>query len=253
MPELSWGGRRLVGVLLTVVLVGAVLTWMALRARGADSSDHADPATSLPACADLAGTTLGPLGEDPAWNGCLTESGAAVASHRYECSGLREVVAPSGEERPLADATAVVFLPDAGLMAVTGQPWAESPNSRAAYLRTPFALLVMHRCAELRSLPHEGTVSAGCDLDDTPIDLLTTQGCRLDGEHHAAAGRTCNYTDGDQGVRWEQWSITVPGLPGPGDSSVLESGPDEQWRMVPERYRDERCSTHPDDWDAAWR
>lgn len=258
MPGVSRGARRLAGVVLTVVLVAAVATWMALRAHGADSSDgtdtDADAANLLPACADLLGTTLGALDEDPAWNGCLTDGGAAVTSYRYECSDLREVVAPSGDERPLADEAAVVLLPDAGLVAATGQPWSESQNARAAFLRTPFAMLPGYRCAELRSLPHEGMVSVDCAFDEIPLDLLTTQGCSREGDHHAAVGRTCGYTDGDQGVVWEQWSIDVPGIPGTSISAVaLESGPDEQWRTVPPDHRDERCSTPPDDWDDTWR
>ena len=59
--------------------------------------------------------------------------------------------------------------------------------------------------------------------------------------------------DRDIGVTWEQWSIEVPPLGGPDDTTVLESGPDEQWWMVPGQYRDERCATPPDEWDPAWR
>lgn len=121
--------RRLVGVLLAGALVGAVVTWLALRAQGADAPDAAGPAAP-PACADLLGTQLGPLGEDQGWNGCVTDGGAAVQSHRYACSGLRRSLVPRGEE-PLADEAAVVFLPDAGLTAAAGQPW----SSRRAPVR----------------------------------------------------------------------------------------------------------------------
>lgn len=246
MPELTRNGRRLVALVLAVVLVGAVVTWLALRGAGAD-------AAALPACADLPGTELGELGEDPAWNGCLTDGGAAVRSYRYECSGLRRILAPRGEER-LADEAAVVFLPDAGLIAATGQDWVESPGIWPAYLRTPFAMLVAYRCDELRSLPHEGMEPASCDLDDVPLDLLTTQGCSSqEGQYYAAVGRTCGYFEFDVTVSWEQWSIDVPDHRGVDDEIVLESGPDEEWWMVPGQYRDERCATHPDDWDPAWR
>ncbi|SDE35630.1 hypothetical protein SAMN05660485_00683 [Blastococcus fimeti] len=242
------GILRLVAVVLAGVLVGALLGWLALRDRGADDAG----ASALPACAELAGTGLGPLDEDPAWNGCLTADGAAVRSYRYECSGLRWISFPSGDEQRLGDGH-VVFLPDAGLTGAEGQPWVGEPGVRPGYLRTPFAMLVMYRCDELRSLPHDGMQPPSCDLDDVPLDLLATQGCTLEGEHHAAVGRSCSYPDFDIGVSWEQWSIAVPGLGGPGDATVLESGPDEQWWMVPGQYRDERCATPPDEWDPAWR
>lgn len=242
---------RLVVVALAGVLVGALLAWLALREGGADGADAGSSA--LPACAELAGTELGELGEDPAWDGCLTDGGAAVRSYRYECSGLRGLLPGSGREQELADEAAVVFLPDAGLMAATGQPWVESRGARAAYLRTPFAMLVEYRCDELRSLPHDGMVSAGCDLDDVPLDLFGTQGCTRDGQYYSAVGRTCSYPDFDVYTSWEQWSIEVPDFRGVEGVIVLESGPDEQWWMVPAASRDERCATPPDDWDPAWR
>ncbi len=245
MRQLSWTGRGVVAVVLAVVLVGAVATGVALRARGADSQ-------ALPSCAELAGTRLGALGEDPAWNGCVTDTGAAVPSYRYECSGLREVSAPGGRA-PLADESAVVFLPDAGLVAATGQEWSGTArDSQPAYRRTPFALSVPYRCDELRSVPDDSKVLAGCDLDDVPLDLHSTQGCRHDGEVRAAVGRTCGYVDFDLTVSWEQWSIEAPDLPGRDDDIVLESGPDEQWWAVPAAYRDQRCATPPDAWDPAW-
>ena len=252
MRQLSSYGRRLVAAVLAVVVIASLATWLALEARGADDPEVSG-ASSLPDCADLLGTDLGPLGEDPAWNGCLTGSGAAVPSYRYECSALAEVLVPSGEEQPLADEAGVVFVPDAGLLAVTGKPWFAAQNSRQAYLRTPFALLSAYRCAELRSLPHDGMSSVGCDLDDIPLDLVTTQGCSVDGRRYTAVGRTCGYVDGDQGTTWEQWSIEVPGLPASDRPVVLETGPDEQWQMVPGEHRDERCSTSPGEWDPAWR
>jgi hypothetical protein len=251
MRQLSWTRRGVVAVALAVVLTGSVVTGLALRAEGADSSGTAGP-SSLPACADLAGTPLGPLGEDTGWNGCLTDDGAAVQSYRYECSGLRRLLAPRGEER-LDDESAVVFVPDAGLVAATGQDWVRKPrDSHPAYLRTPFAMLVPYRCDDLRSLPHDGKVLASCDLDDVPLDLHTTQGCRHEGEVRVAVGRTCGYFDFDITVSWEQWSIEAPDLPGRDDDIVLESGPDEQWWAVPAAHRDQRCATPPDEWDPAW-
>ncbi len=242
---------RLVAVVLAGVLVGALLAWLALRDRG---GDDAGAVGALPACAELAGTELGPLDEDPAWNGCVTDGGAAVRSYRYECSGLREQSAGSGTEEDVAEEGAVVLLPDAGLLAAAGQPWVQVRNAQIAYLRTPFALLVGYRCDELRSLPpQDGTVSAGCDLDDVPLDLFTTQGCSQEGRFYAAVGRTCSYPDFDMNTSWEQWSIAVPDFRGVQDVIVLESGPDEQWWAVPAAHRDERCSTPPDEWDPAWR
>ncbi|WP_040338628.1 hypothetical protein [Candidatus Blastococcus massiliensis] len=236
-------GSRLVALVLAVVLAAAVVTWLAMRNSGAD--DTAAGSSGLPSCADLAGTDLGPLDEDPAWNGCVTEGGAAVRSYRYECSGLRRVTYPDGDERRLAAEAAVVFLPDAGLTAATGQPWVEVHGVRAAHLPTPFVMLGPYRCDELRSLPHGGSSPASCALDDVPLELSTTQGCSREGQYYAAVGRTCIYPDWDIGVLWEQWSIDVPGLGGPDDPTVLESGPDEEWWMVPGQYRDERCSTPP--------
>jgi len=248
VPELN--GRRLVAVVLAVVLAGAVVAWLAVRDRG---EDDAGEAGALPACAELLGTELGDVNEDPAWNGCVTDGGAAVRSYGYECSGLRASLVPSGERR-LADEAAVVFLPDAGLMAATGQPWVESRMAQTAFLRTPLTMLVQYRCDELRSLPPpDGIVSVDCAIDDVPLDLSTTQGCTREGQYYAAVGRPCGYTDWDTGVPWEQWSIEPPPFGGPDDTTVLESGPDEQWWMVPGQYRDERCSTHPDEWDEAWR
>ncbi len=251
MPELTRNGRRLVALVLAVVLVGAVVTWLALR--GTESTGAAAPA-AVRACSELLGIELGPVGEDPAWNGCVTDGGAAVRSYGYECSGLRGLLPGSGREQELADEAAVVFLPDAGLMAATGQPWVASRMAHTAFLRTPFAMLVEYRCDELRSLPPlDGIVTVDCALDDVPLDLVTTQGCTSEGQHYAAVGRTCGYPDFDTTTSWEQWSIEVPPFGGPDDTTVLESGPDEQWWMVPGQYRDERCSTHPDDWGPAWR
>ena len=249
MRALNVNGRRLLALVLAVALVGALVTWLAVRARGADGPGAGS--SSLPGCEELVGTELGALDEDPAWNGCVTDGGAAVRSYRYECSGLRESLVPRGERR-LADEAAVVFLPDAGLLGATGQPWVPVQNARAAFLRTPFAMLVSYRCDELRSLPHDGMGPVDCAFDDIPLDLLTTAGCTREGTHYAAVGRTCGYVDGDQGVVWEQWSIEVPLLGGPDVTTVVESGPDEQWWMVPGQHRDERCSTHPDEWDEAW-
>lgn len=245
MRQLTWTGRGVVAVVLAAVLVGAVATGLALGAR-ADSS-------SLPACADLAGTRLGSLDEGPGWQGCLTEGGAAVQSYRYECSGLRRVSPPNGDEERLADEAAVVFLPDAGLVAATGQDWVRSPYPSYPAV-TPFAMLMPYRCDELRSRPHDDLAPVGCSLDELPLDLRSTQGCSQDGAYHAAVGRTCVYPDWDIGVLWEQWSIDVPDRAGRPDAYVLESDPDELWQMtVPEGHRDERCSTHPDAWDPAWR
>ncbi|WP_255362480.1 hypothetical protein [Blastococcus aurantiacus] len=236
--------------MLAVVLVGSVVTGLALRASSADSEGGT---SALPACADLAETRLGPLGEDPAWNGCLTDDDAAVRAYRYQCSGLRESLVPSGEARR-ADESAIVFLPDAGLVAATDQEWFRRPrNQHPAYLRTPFALSVPYRCDELRSLPHDGMVLASCDLDDVPLDLHSTQGCSEDGQVYTALGRTCSYPDFDLTTSWEQWSIEPPDLPGRNDDIVLESGPDEQWWAVPAAHRDQRCWTPPDEWDPAWR
>jgi len=246
MRQASWTVRGVVAVVLAVVLVGAVVTGVALRARGADSA-------ALPTCADLDGTRLGAPGEDPAWNGCLTGEGVAVQSYRYACSGLRDVGGSRGRS-PLADESGVVFLPDAGLVAATGREWSGTArDSHPAYLRTPFALSVPYPCDALRSLPHDGTVLASCDLDDVPLDLFSTQGCRHEGEVRTAVGRMCGYVDFDTTVPWEQWSIEAPDLPGRDDDVVLESGPDEQWWAVPAAYRDQRCATPPDQWDPAWR
>ena len=245
MQELTRNRQRPVAVVLAVVLVGAAVTLLALRAGGAAG------VAALPACDELAGTELGEMGEDPAWNGCLTDGGAAARSFRYECSGLRRISFPSGAEQRLGDG-AVVLLPDAGLTGAQGQPWAEQPGTRPVYLPTPFAMLVAYRCDELRSLPHDEMATAACALDDVPLDLYSTQGCSQDDQNYAAVGRTCVYTDWDIGVSWEQWSIDVPDHRGVDDDIVLESGPDEQWWMVPEQYRDERCSTPPDQWDPAW-
>jgi len=248
MRQVSPTGRRLVAVVL-VVVGGAVAAWLTVRASGAAPAES----SPLPDCGELAGTRLGPVDEDPGWNGCLTAEGAAVQSFRYECSGLRDVSAPRSAD-PLADESAVVFIPDAGLVAATGQDWSRTPrDSHPSYLRTPFALSVPHRCDELRSLPHDATVLASCDLDDVPLDLHTTQGCRQDGRIHPALGRTCGYVDFDTTVTWEQWSVEAPDLPGRHDDRVLESGPDEQWWDVPAAHRDERCATPPEEWDPAWR
>lgn len=242
---------RVVVVVVAVLLGGALVTWLALRGTGTPA--EAAPA-AIPACSELLGTELGPVGEDPAWNGCVTDGGAAVRSYGYECSGLRGLLPGSGREQELADEAAVVFLPDAGLMAATGQPWVGSRMAEIAFLRTPLTMLVEYRCDELRSLPPpDGIVTVDCSLDDVPLDLPTTQGCTREGQYHAAVGRPCGYIDGDTGVPWEQWSVEPPPFGGPDDTTVLESGPDEQWWMVPGQYRDERCSTHPDEWDPAWR
>ncbi|MBJ7453400.1 MAG: hypothetical protein JHC71_15165 [Blastococcus sp.] len=248
MRKLSWTTRRVVPVVLAVALAGSVLTWLAFRASGAESSDR----SSLPDCGELVGTRLGALGEDPAWNGCLTDDGAAVQSYRYECSGLRKSTPPGGEDL-LAAESAVLFLPDAGLVAATGQEWSGTArDSHPAYLRTPFALSVPYRCDEFRSLPDDSRVLASCDLDDVPLDLYSTQGCRHEGEVRVAVGRMCGYFEFDITVSWEQWSIEKPDLPGRDDDMVLESGPDEQWWAVPAAYRDQRCATPPDEWDPAW-
>ena len=252
MRQLSSNGPRLLAAALAGLLIGSAAAWLALEARDVEAPEVSGLG-QLPACGDLPGTELGRPGEDPAWNGCLTPGGAAVQSYRYECSALREVLVPSGEEQLVADEADVVFLLDAGLVAATGQPWVEQQNSRLAYARTPFALLSSYRCAELRSLPHEGMISAGCDLDEVPVDLFTTQGCTVDGQLHSAVGRTCGYVDGDQATTWEQWTIEIPSPGGSGGSLLLETGPDAQWQVVPEGYRDERCSTSPDEWDPAWR
>jgi hypothetical protein len=248
MPVVRWRAGRLVAVATVAVLVGALLTWLAVRATGAHEADVA----ALPACAERLGTELGAVGEDPAWNGCVTDGGAAVRSYGYECSGLRESLAPRGEQW-LADEAAVVFLPDAGLMSATSQPWVESRMAQSAFLRTPLTMLVHYRCDELRSLPpQDGIVSVDCALDDVPLDLVTTQGCVLEGQFYAAVGRVCSYPDFDLTTSWEQWSIDVPDLRGVEDEMVLESGPDEQWWAVPAAHRDERCSTPPDEWDQTW-
>ncbi|MBN1094098.1 hypothetical protein JKP75_16985 [Blastococcus sp. TML/M2B] len=236
--------RRLVVAVVAGLLVGGLLTWLVVRDRSADV------AAALPACDEMAGVELGALGEDPAWNGCLTGDGAAVQSYRYECSSLRESLVPR-VERELADESAVVFLPDVGLMAAEGQPWVEARSAQAAFLRTPFAMSAHYRCDELRSLPPaDGIDAVDCALDDVPLDLVTTQGCSREGEVHPAVGRPCSYPDFDMNTSWEQWSIEVPGL---GGGLVLESGPDEQWWMVPGEFRDERCSTAPAEWADAWR
>lgn len=93
---------RLVAVVLAGVLVGGVLAWLGLGDRGAGDGAASSP---LPACAELARTELGPLDEDPAWNGCLTADGAAVRSYRYECSGLRGISFPSGTSSGWATGT----------------------------------------------------------------------------------------------------------------------------------------------------
>ena len=248
--QLIWTGRG-VAVVGAMVLAGAVVTGLVLRAQG-DDAGGAD-SSSLPACADLEGTRLGALGEDPAWNGCLTDEGVAVQSYRYECSGLRDVSARGGEDL-LADGSAVVFLPDAGLVAAPDREWSGTGrDSHPAFLRTPFALSVPYRCDELRSLAHDSAVLADCALDDVPLDLYGTQGCRHEGEVRAAVGRMCGYFEFDLTVSWEQWSIGAPDLPGRDDDIVLESGPDEQWWAVPAAFRDQRCSTPPDEWAPEWR
>ena len=249
MRQLRWTSRRVAPFVLAVVLAGSAVIWLALRVSGAESADRS---SELPDCGDLAGTRLGPLGKDSGWNGCLTDERAAVQSYRYECSGLRESVAPRGENQ-LADESAVMFLPDAGLVAATGQDWSRTArDSHPAFLRTPFALSVPYRCDELRSLPHESKVLADCGLDDVPLDLLSTQGCRHEGEVRVAVGLMCGYFEFDITVSWEQWFIEAPDLPGRDDDMVLESGPDEQWWAVPAAYRDQRCTTPPDEWNPAW-
>ena len=250
MRQLGWAGRRVVPLVLAVVLAASVITWLAVRAPGAAS---AGGSSALPACADLAGTRLGPSGDDPGWNGCLTDGGAAVQSYRYECADLRRSLAPRGEER-LADEAGLVFLPDARMVAAAEQDWVQSPYPwYPPGLGTPFAMLVPYRCDELRSLPHADVVPVHCSLDEVPLDLRTTQGCTLEGRYYAAVGRICGYFEFDITVSWEQWSIDPPDYKGREDAFVLESGPDEQWQTVPAAFRDERCTTPPDQWDPAWR
>ena len=232
-----------------LLAVAALVVGMAVRSQ--ETARAQGEAAVLPTCTTLLGTELGPLDEDPAWGGCVTDAGAAVQSYRYQCTDLRRIVPPRGEER-VADEAAVVLLPDAGLLAASGEPWLESANPGVAFIRTPVDMLVPYRCGELRSLPHEGMTVARCDLDMTPLDLFTTQGCRGDGEHHPAVGRECRYADGDIGVQWEQWSIGVPGQASDGVPLVLESGPDEVWALAPESHRDERCATPPDEWAHDW-
>ena len=247
MRQLSWTSRRVVPVVLVVVLAGAVPPgWRSgPRARSPPTGHRYRTAATR-------GDATRPLGEDPAWNGCLTDDGAAVQSYRYECSGLRKSTPPSGEDQ-LAAESAVLFLPDAGLVAAPGQEWSGTArDSHPAYLRTPFALSVPYRCDEFRSLPDDSRVLASCDLDDVPLDLYSTQGCRHEGEVRVAVGRMCGYFEFDITVSWEQWSIEKPDLPGRDDDMVLESGPDEQWWAVPAAYRDQRCATPPDEWDPAW-
>lgn len=246
MRQLSWTRRRFVAA----VLLGAVVTWLAVR--DADAVDQAGRG-ALPACTDLPGTRVGPLGDDPGWNGCVTDDGAAAQSHRYECSDLRRGLVPRGEEK-LADEAPVVLLPDARMVAAAEHDWVRSPYPwYPAGRDTPFAMLVPYRCDELRSLPHDGVAPVHCSLDEVALDLRTTQGCTLQGRYYAAVGRTCGYFEFATTVSWVQWSIDPPDFNGREDAFVLESGPDEQWQAAPAAHRDERCSTPLDEWDPSWR
>lgn len=236
------------GIAALLTIVAAALA-VALLDRDLDIA--AAGGSTLPRCAELPGSELGPRGKDPSWGGCTTDEGVAVQSYVYECAGLRVITPPRGERR-LAEKAAVVVIPDAGVVGAAGQPWQERDH-RTSFLRTPFAMLVPFRCDGLRSLPHDGVDTARCDLDGVPIDLFTTEGCGGDGGHHDAVGRQCRYTDGDQGVTWEQWWIDGLDMDRGGGPATLESGPDELWAVMPVRHRDERCANGPDEWDSAWR
>lgn len=86
----------------TLVVLVAVLAGLSIAAAVLQTEDGDGPEASLPPCSDLTGRPPVTLGEDPAWGGCLTGDGAAVQSYRYECTGLREVLPPDGEERQIA-------------------------------------------------------------------------------------------------------------------------------------------------------
>lgn len=253
----DWGlvmRRLMVGFLFGVVVAGgAVLSF------GDQGVEHgvatAEPQSSLPLCRDLPGTEVetGPTG--PGWNGCLTSNGAAVQSSRYQCSGLRRMVPSEGTEVHLADVANVALIPDAGLLGVDvdGQQWYGQEFS-TAYHRTPFRMLAPHyRCRELRSLAHEGLAISRCDLDATPVNLFTTQGCETDGAYYPAVGRMCEYLDGDIMAQWEQWWMDGPVRDYGTGPLTIESRPDGLWALTPPNHRDERCETDPDAWDPSWR
>lgn len=240
-------------------LVGAVIAGGAVLGFGGQEVERgvatAGPRPSLPWCRDLPGTEVetGPTG--PGWDGCLTSNGAAVQSARYQCSGAQRTVPSDGTEEDLADVANVVLIPDAGLLGVgaAAQQWHDQEYS-AAYHRTPFRMLVPHyRCRELRSLAHEGLAISRCDLDATPVNLFTSQGCETDGVYYPAVGRLCEYLDGDTMAQWEQWWMDGPVRDYGTGPLTIESRPDGLWALTPPDHRDDRCETDPDAWEASWR
>lgn len=246
--------RLMIGFLMGALIAGgAVLVFGGQEVeRGAATPGRQ---SSQPSCGDLPGTEVetGPTG--PGWDGCLTSSGAAVQSSRYQCSGLQRTVPSDGTEEDLADVANVVFIPDAGLLGVgaPGQHWHTQEYS-TAYHRIPLRMLVPnYRCRELRSLAHEGLAISRCDLDATPVNLFTSQGCETDGTYYPAVGRLCEYLDGDMMAQWEQWWMDGPVRDYGTGPLTIESRPDGLWALTPPDQRDDRCETDPNSWDASWR
>lgn len=247
-------GRRawIAGLIVTLPVI-AVTAFDVGRTTSDDAAVAPEiPSSDLPRCDSLEGRALGSFDEGSGWGGCVTPAGAAVQSYRYLCSGLSEVLPPDGNERTLADEAPVVLLPDADLLGVAGGEWRSSDFS-GAYSRTPFSMLTPYRCEELRALPHEGLPQARCDVDEHEVDLFTTQGCRSDEGSRAAVGRLCEYFDYDITARWEQWWIEDLASDYGNGPLVMESHPDGRWALTPEGNRDDRCSTHPDEWSPQWR
>lgn len=54
-------------------------------------------------------------------------------------------------------------------------------------------------------LVHGRLAISACDLDATPVNLCTSQGCEIDGTYYPAFGRLCQYLDGDTMAQWERW------------------------------------------------
>ena len=207
-----------------------------------DASREADP-PSVPRCEDLADTTFA---VDHAETGCVTADGAALQGYRFECLDA----VSDGPVDPLRQ---VMLIPDAGLVATSGQPWQEL-GELAAYHRTPFNMLLGAgiECTGLRSVPSDWPIRVGCDLDEVRIDFVSLQGCELDGVYYATVGRSCTYQDGDQTSSWEQWWLdaSVAGGPAP---AVETAGPPETWTLIDSVHRNERCEVPPSEWPDDWR
>jgi hypothetical protein len=206
-----------------------------------------DSRAPLPQCADLPGVELD---AGLSGTGCITSDGAALQGYRFECLKSSEPLKARSEVGP---GPQVVLIPDAGLIARSGQSW-KKLSDLAAFHRTPFFVVGQNECAGLRSIPSDWPVRVGCDLDEVRIDLVSLQGCERDGIYYAAIGRLCNYQDGDQRSFWEQWWIDDPDRDVDHATVALETaGPPETWTLIGDLHREERCRVAPKEWPEEWK